>query len=201
MKRNYFKRRGNLLTTALVVAIMLMSVFPTLTVSASTTRYTPNRTSNYQNYWKDVDEDDWDWDDEDRSGKSASYLKLGKTNYFSDVKGSRYGKYVNWCAKHGLLKKVAKRDKKFYPDKIMTKKELRQMLKNGYGSELSLKVGSSKAPVTQKYFCNLTAKAAEQLDYQLSWKDISKTQMDRGMVCYCFYQMVKTSHGAMYTIN
>jgi len=198
MKRNYFKRRGNLLTMALVVALTLMSVFPSLTVFASTTQY--------ERYWNDADDeddDDWDWDeDEDaRYNKGAKYLKLGKTNYFSDVKGSRYGKYVNWCAKHGLLKKVAKKGKEFYPDKIMTKKELRQMLKNGYGSELSMKVGSSKAPVTQKYFCNLTAKAAKQLGYKLSWNDISKSQMDRGMVCYCVYQMIKTSQGAMYTID
>ena len=197
MKKKRFV--SSLLTGLLVLALVITGV-----VSSPVTAYADA----YNDYWNDTDDDYDDYwddvdDDSDRSNKSSDYLKLrksSKSTYFADTKNTKYGKYVDWCGRHDLLKGIAKKGGKVHPTKIVQERQLRLMLKNGYKDVI--KVGSSKAKINQKYFCKTTKNVAKKLGYNLSWNNVTNNaQMSMGEVCYCYYLMVKQSKGTLYTYN
>lgn len=200
-KSNNFFKKSNLLTMTIALMFALSStIFTPITAYAvSYNDYWSDSDVDWDDYWEDSD---YDWEDygyDCQRSNSSGYYKLksnSKSNYFSDIKGTKYAKYIDWCGRKGLLVGIGKKGKKIYPTQTVQKRQLHLMLKNRWGNDIDLKVGNSKAKVSQKYFCETTSSVTKQLGYNLSWNDVTKNaKMDLGEVCYSTYWMLKTANG------
>lgn len=210
MKKNIFSRTRNSVVALLALAIILLVLTP-MTAQAATSYWDywydvdweDDNDSYWQNYWDDADEEDYY--DYWKTSSSSKYLKLKKNSnstYFKGIKGTRYAKYIDWCGRQKLFAGILKKGKKVDPGTKVPKWVVRKMLKNGYNGRVDMNVGKSKSSVTERYFCNLTSEIAGRMNYNLSWNGESPNgYMSLGDICYCYYQMAKTSNGHLYTNN
>ena len=116
-------------------------------------------------------------------------------NYYSDVKsGCKYKSQIEWLAKKGAYKGIATKGKKFYPDKVLTRKELGKILTNLYGERINITIKSPKKQVTQQYMVDMLAKVSEQLGYkvELSCKK-PKSKITRAVASKNIVTMIKYS--------
>ena len=130
---------------------------------------------------------------EDSSDQSSNKKKEQK--YFSDVdKSQTYKSQIEWLAKKGAFKGIAKKGKKFQPEKVLTRKEVGMILDNLYGDRIDITIKNPKAKATQKYVTTMMTTVSDQLGYRVKWSGgAPKAQVTRAKFAYYLRSMIKYS--------
>lgn len=128
---------------------------------------------------------------EDSSDQSSNKKK--EQRYFSDVEKSyAYRAEIEWLAKKGAYKGIAKKGKKFQPEKILTRKEVGMILDNLYGDRIDITIKGPKKKATQKYVTQLLTEVSDQLGYRVEWSGgAPKAQVTRAKFSYYLRSMIK----------
>lgn len=129
------------------------------------------------------------------SSKSDSKKKNKAERYFSDVKAkTQYREDIEWLAKKGAFKSIAKQGKKFKPRNIITRKQMAIILDNLYGDRIDITIKDPKKKVDQGYMTKLLTEVSKQLGYQVSWNGgTPKARVTRAAACYYIRLMMKTA--------
>lgn len=130
---------------------------------------------------------------EDSSDQSSNKKK--EQRYFSDVKKSyTYRSQIEWLAKKGAYKGIAKKGKKFQPEKVLTRKEVGMILDNLYGDRINITIKDPKKKATQKYVTQMLTTVSDQLGYRVKWSGGAPTaQVTRAKFSYYLRTMIKYS--------
>ena len=115
--------------------------------------------------------------------------------YFSDVKKSyEYREEIEWLANHSAYKGIAKKNGKFQPEKVLTRKELGKILTNLYGKRAKITIKNPSYKVTQKYMTSLLASVSKKLGYKVKFENNApKTQITRAKAAYYIRTMMLNS--------
>lgn len=130
---------------------------------------------------------------EDSSSQSSNTKKKTNKRYFSDVKKSyTYCSQIEWLAKKGAFKGVAKKGKKFKPEQIITRRELGTILDNLYGDRINITIKDPSKKVTQKYATQMMTKVSDQLGYKVTWSGgAPKAKVSRAKISFYLRSMIK----------
>lgn len=134
------------------------------------------------------------------SSKQKKSVKKNKSErYFSDVKSkTKYREDIEWLAKHGAFKGIAKKGKKFKPNAVITRRQFCTILDNLYGDKIDLTISSPKAKVTQKFLTDTLTTVSKQLGYKVSWNGGSpKSRVTRGNACFLIRRMIISADGPL----
>ena len=129
----------------------------------------------------------------------SSKSKAKTKRYYSDVKKkTTYCSEIEWLARRGAFKGIAKKGKKFSPNKILTRRELGTVLDNLYKNKINLTIKNPKAKVTQKYLTDTLEITSKQLGYCITWNGGSpKAKVSRANACYLIRAMMKSVNGKL----
>ena len=119
--------------------------------------------------------------------------------YFKDVstKTKDYKK-IEWLTKKGMMKGIAKKGGKFYPNRNLTQQEAVKMLKNLYGSRIKLTAKNPKAVVTQQWATQTLTSVSKQLGHRVRWSGGAPAgKVSRGKFCSYVYRMIKSVPGTL----
>ena len=124
---------------------------------------------------------------------TSSKKKKSSERYFSDVKKDyTYCTQIEWLAKKGAFKGIAKKGKKFKPEQIITRKELGTILDNLYGDRINITIKDPSKKVTQKYATQMMTKVSEQLGYRVTWSGgAPKAKVSRAKISFYLRSMIK----------
>lgn len=134
----------------------------------------------------------------ENSSNQSSSTKKDK-RYFSDVKKqSKYRKDIEWLAARGAYRGIAKRNKSFKPNKIITRREFGTILDNLYGDKIKLTISGPRSKVTQKFLTNTLETVSDQLGYRVTWNGgAPRAKVTRGAASYYLRLMMKSAEGAL----
>ena len=129
----------------------------------------------------------------ENSSDSKSSTKKKSERYFSDVsKSYEYRAQIEWLAKKGAYKGIAKKGKKFKPEAVLTRKQLGMILDNLYGDRINITIKDPKKKVTQKYATKMLTSVSKQLGYTVTWSGgAPKAQVTRAKFSYYLRSMIK----------
>lgn len=126
---------------------------------------------------------------------SNSSSKKKDEKYFSDVKkGTSHRAEIEWLAKKGAYKGIAKKGKKFQPNRIITRREFGRILNNLYGDRIDITISDPNSKATQKFVTKTLTEVSKQLGYRVSWSGgAPKARVSRGDASYYLRWMMKTA--------
>ena len=134
------------------------------------------------------------------SNSQKKSVKKNKTEkYFSDVKkGTQYRSDIEWLAKHGAFKTIAKKGKKFKPTLVITRRQVGTILNNLYGNRIDLTIKDPEKKVTQGFMTETLTTVSKQLGYKVTWKGgAPKARVTRAGACNLIRQMMTAAKGAL----
>ena len=126
------------------------------------------------------------------TSSSKADSKNKSERYFSDVKNkSHYRSEVEWLAKYGAFKSIAKKGGKFKPNQVITRKQVAIILNNLYGDRIDLTVKDPNKKATQKFVTTILTTTSKQLGHKVTWSGgAPKAKVTRAKACHYTYQMI-----------
>lgn len=133
----------------------------------------------------------------ENSSNSSSKKKAER--YFSDVKAkTEHRKDIEWLAKKGAFKTIAKKGKKFQPTAIITRKQFGTILNNLYGDRINLVVKNPNSKATQKFATDILTEVSKQLGYRVTWSGgAPKARITRAKAAFYIRSMMSSAEGAL----
>ena len=133
------------------------------------------------------------------ANSSSSSSKKKSERYYSDVKKkTAYYKDIEWLAKKGAFKTIAKPGKKFKPTAIITRRQFGTILDNLYGDRIKLTISDPNTKVTQKFATDTLANVSEQLGCRVNWNGgAPKARVTRGTMAFLIHSMIASAGGVL----
>ena len=136
-----------------------------------------------------------------QASAKVTYTDSGSSSkrYYSDVKTkAQYRADIEWLAKKGAFKGIAKKGGKFNPNKTITRRQVGQILDNLYGNRINLTITKSKNKANQRFITDTLTEVSRQLGYKLPWKGgTPKATVSRAKCANYIRTMIKYGKGVL----
>lgn len=130
---------------------------------------------------------------------SSSSQQKSDTRYFKDVKKkTTYRAEIEWLAKKGAYKGIAKQGGKFKPSTNITRKQVGMIFDNLYGDRIDITIKDANKVATQKFMTETMTEVSKQLGCTVNWKGgAPKAKVTRAKASYYIRSMIKCANGAL----